>query len=80
VAELAGVPRNVVDEARTYLRTLERQQRATTPPSPQQQLRFEPDSALAKLRERLTTIDVDELSPRAALDLLAELVRQARDS
>jgi DNA mismatch repair protein MutS len=79
VAELAGVPRTVVDDARTYLRALERQQRASTPPSPQQQLHFEPeDRALAKLRERLATVDVDALSPREALELLYELAREAR--
>jgi DNA mismatch repair protein MutS len=81
VAELAGVPRTVVDDARIYLRDLERQQRATTPPSPQQQLHFEPeDRALAKLKERLAAVDVDALSPREALELLYELAREARGS
>jgi DNA mismatch repair protein MutS len=75
------VPRNVVDEARIYLRALERQQHATAPPSPQQQLHFEPeDRALAKLRERLAAVDVDALSPREALELLYELAREARGS
>jgi DNA mismatch repair protein MutS len=81
VAELAGVPRAIVEEARSYLRTLERHQRASLPLSPQQELGFESkDHSQAELKERLAAIDTDALSPRAALDLLDELVRRARDS
>jgi hypothetical protein len=47
--------------------------------SPQQELGFDSkDRSLAVLKERLATIDTDTLSPRAALDLLDELVRLAR--
>jgi DNA mismatch repair protein MutS len=80
VAELAGVPRAVVDEARTFLRTLERQQRALAPPGPQQELAFEPaDQRLIELKKRLAALEADTLSPREALDLLYALARQAKD-
>ena len=83
VAELAGVPRDVVDRAREYLRRLETHQQTMLPASPQAELRFvaEPAAPTAEQRrilERLASIDLDELSPRAALDLLYELARDAR--
>jgi DNA mismatch repair protein MutS len=79
VAELAGVPRTIVEEARGYLRALERQQRASLPLSPQQELGFDSkDRSAAELKARLAAIDVDALSPRAALDLLDELVDLAK--
>ena len=43
VAELAGVPRDVVDRAREYLRRLEKHQRALLPASPQTEFSFEPE-------------------------------------
>jgi DNA mismatch repair protein MutS len=84
VAELAGVPRDVVDRAREYLRRLERHQHASLPASPQAELRFETEPAPgtpAEHREalaRLAALDVDALSPRAALELLYELARLAK--
>jgi DNA mismatch repair protein MutS len=82
VAELAGVPRDVVDRAREYLRRLEKHQQALLPASPQAELSFapEPRAAPEQLRvlERLGALDVDALSPRAALDLLYELARDAK--
>ena len=41
VAELAGVPRRVIDDARGYLKLLEREQQALAKPNPQQELGFE---------------------------------------
>jgi len=86
VAELAGVPRDVVDRAREYLRKLERHQQTMLPASPQTELRFEPEPAAAPTKEqravleRIAALQVDELTPRAALDLLYELVRDAKPS
>jgi DNA mismatch repair protein MutS len=77
VAELAGVPREVVDRAREYLRRLEKHQRALQPASPQAELTFDPPPSLASEQhatlDRLAGLDVDSLSPRAALELLYEL-------
>jgi len=79
VAELAGVPRDVVDRAREYLRRLEKHQQALLPASPQTELRFEREAApkttdeQRRVLERLAKLDVDALTPRAALELLYEL-------
>ena len=84
VAELAGVPRDVVDCAREYLHRLERHQQTLLPASPQSELRFAPEPAAPasaqhrQLITRLAALDIDTLSPRAALDLLYELARLAK--
>jgi DNA mismatch repair protein MutS len=83
VAELAGVPRDVVERAREYLRRLEEHQRALMPASPQTELAFVPERAepSAEQRaaiERLAELDVDGLSARDALELVYELARQAK--
>src|SRR5690606_19734611 len=81
VAELAGVPRTVIDEARDYLARLEQHQQTLVPPGPQRQLDLAPaaeDSAADRLVERLREVDVDTLSPRQALELLYELAASAK--
>jgi DNA mismatch repair protein MutS len=83
VAELAGVPRDVVDRAREYLLRLERHQQTMLPATPQAQLKFEPEPAAATAEqraviERLALLEVDNLTPRAALDLLYELAGDAK--
>jgi DNA mismatch repair protein MutS len=83
VAEIAGVPREVVDRARDYLRKLEKHQQALLPASPQVPLDLEPaveptTAAERRVLERLATLDVDGLAPRAALDMLYELKRDAK--
>jgi DNA mismatch repair protein MutS len=83
VAELAGVPRDVVQRAREYLRRLEEHQRTLLPATPQTELQFatnraEPSAEQRAVIERLAELDVDSLAPRAALDLVYELARQAK--
>jgi DNA mismatch repair protein MutS len=79
VAQLAGVPREVIANARRYMAQLESQR-----PQPELPLFAAPTAtpelppADSRLRERLAAIDVDQLSPRAALDLLYELRRDAQ--
>jgi DNA mismatch repair protein MutS len=79
VAQLAGVPREVIANARRYMAQLESQR-----PQPELPLFAAPTAtpelppADSGLRERLAAIDVDQLSPRAALDLLYELRRDAQ--
>ena len=79
VARLAGVPRDVVDEARDYLASLERQLEASGANGPQGQLAFAAATPPDRLRLRLAEIDVDALSPRQALELLFELNAAAKD-
>jgi len=84
VAELAGVPRDVVEHARDYLRRLETHQQTLLPASPQTELRFEapaaspPSDAQRAVLEKIAALDVDSLTPRAALDLLYDLRRDAK--
>ena len=85
VAELAGVPRDVVDRAREYLRRLEKHQQALLPASPQTELKFAPEHAPTtpeqrRVLDRLAALEGDNLTPRAALDLLYELAHDAKPS
>ncbi|MGH8427908.1 MAG: DNA mismatch repair protein MutS [Gammaproteobacteria bacterium] len=76
VARLAGVPRAVIERARVHLSELE----ASRPrPAAQPELfsRAPPAARADSLRERLADLDPNALNPRAALDLLYELVQLA---
>ena len=77
VGRLAGLPAEVVDRAREVLHTLETGHRVAAAPSPADQLAlFAPqeDPVLADLR----ALDVDGLTPRQALEELADLQKRAR--
>ena len=79
VAQLAGVPRPVIERAREHLAQLEQQslEQSNRPASAQQP--FQSDlfaSAAHPLVEQLQDIDIDDLSPRQALDLLYQLKRE----
>ena len=81
VAALAGVPETVIRRARRYLAHLEQTQDSTA--GPQQSLDLfsvidEEPPATHPAIERLDATDPDELSPRAALELIYELKRLAR--
>jgi DNA mismatch repair protein MutS len=77
VAQLAGVPREVVQQARAYLRELEQQSTAARAQmSPQGELDFAPGpevSARDPLRDLLGDLQPDEMSPRDALAALYRL-------
>jgi DNA mismatch repair protein MutS len=95
VAQLAGVPREVIAAAREYLAALEKggahaapaDTRPTTLPrarrdagqTPQAQLPLEPpaplpvDPRLLELEAALRAVSVDDLTPRAALELVYKL-------
>ncbi|HEY5622188.1 MAG TPA: DNA mismatch repair protein MutS [Gammaproteobacteria bacterium] len=79
VARLAGVPREVVDDARDYLGTLERQLQSLADSGPQEQFPFNTPTAEDPLRKRLAELDVDDLTPRQALELLFDLTADARE-
>jgi DNA mismatch repair protein MutS len=82
VAQLAGVPREVIAQARQYLADLEARRES------QQQMplfaNVEPPAAsrqsepLDEMRKALANIDPDSLTPRAALELVYELRRKLR--
>ncbi|MCI0516322.1 MAG: DNA mismatch repair protein MutS [Woeseiaceae bacterium] len=72
VAALAGVPQVVVRRAKSYLASLEAQRHTDTP---QGQLLFTtpPEAEPDAVREALSAIDPDTLTPKEALQLLYEL-------
>ena len=93
VAQLAGVPREVIAAAREYLFALEKggsqtdsaahnprsRGRSTPAHTPQAQLPLEPpappppDPRLLELEAALRAVSADDLTPRAALDLVYKL-------
>ncbi len=76
VAELAGLPRPVVERAREVLRVLEEQGRGPRRRQPVVQMRlFEPDSPLVR---ELRELDVDAITPLEAITRLYELRTRAR--
>ena len=79
VAQLAGVPKVVIQQARRKLQALEQQHPVADKPRPatlpaQAELFAEP--APHPVLEQLTQLDPDDLSPRQALELLFALKRQ----
>jgi len=90
VAQLAGVPRDVVERARTRLSELEARAAETRDRGGPQIGLFEPgatagpgpapgrDTGADELRAELDALDPDELTPRAALEALYRLQSRAR--
>jgi DNA mismatch repair protein MutS len=79
VAQLAGVPKTVIKRAKQRLAELEQQQSPSIQPAPIQSDAFEQLSLAPDEHSVLTTLhdtDVNELSPRQALDLLFSLKEQ----
>jgi DNA mismatch repair protein MutS len=80
VAALAGIPKAVISEARARLAAMEaesniqRKQQPTGTPEPQMGLFAPEHPALAQLRE----LDVENLTPKQALDLLYELKKTSK--
>ncbi|MDH3603060.1 MAG: DNA mismatch repair protein MutS, partial [Candidatus Tectomicrobia bacterium] len=81
VARLAGLPLSVIDRARQLLGALEasgNSHAALTPqPTPQRQLSLFEDGHTQLLQE-LRALSLDDLSPRQALDTLADLQQRAQ--
>ena len=86
VAQLAGVPREVIGQARQYLEALEsqRDQRERADGAAHEQAQKElplfaapaaPAPAPDPIRETLASLDPDELTPKAALEALYRLRR-----
>ncbi|HHQ13748.1 MAG TPA: DNA mismatch repair protein MutS, partial [Chromatiales bacterium] len=80
VAQLAGVPKTVIRQARAYLHELEQQSAAhRAGRTPQQELfnpvpaEAEPETPPDPLREQLAELDPDSMTPREALDALYRL-------
>ena len=77
VASLAGVPNDVIRRAKTYLKTLESQQTAHKN-SPQVQMDLTVSESVEEVtddpvRDAVSDLDPDSMSPREALDALYKL-------
>lgn len=88
VAQLAGVPREVIAQARKKLVSLEQQREQATQTGQTLPLSFEKasdhedtvaDPWVNQLRDKLASYQPDELTPRQALDALYELQRLLGD-
>ncbi len=73
VAQLAGVPQSVIARARQRLQALERSSREKAPALPPLQSDLFASLEPSATERRLQELDVDQLSPRQALELLYEL-------
>ncbi|MEH6459271.1 DNA mismatch repair protein MutS [Chitinimonas sp. JJ19] len=80
VAQLAGVPRETIRQAKRYLTELENQRVSHGGQGDlfSMPVALEAEPEPHPLVIQLAAIDPDELSPRAAHDMLYELIRQAR--
>lgn len=87
VARLAGLPTKVIDRAREVLRAHERAEMegmrdaaavstAEAVPAAVQMTMFTPLSQT--IVDRIGAVDLDEMTPREAMNLLAELQRELR--
>ncbi|WP_210534662.1 DNA mismatch repair protein MutS [Thermosulfurimonas marina] len=73
VAALAGLPPEVIARAREILSTLERKALEVRPPAPERPRQLPLFDPLLPLKERLLSVDPEELTPREALNLIFEL-------
>ena len=73
VAQLAGVPRNVIAAAKQKLHQLESGSQPTNMPAPIPSPQLDLLAQTDELNSRMEQIDPDELTPRQALDLMYEL-------
>jgi DNA mismatch repair protein MutS len=87
VARLAGLPASVVRRAAQILKSLEadeltrggRPSLSGVPPAPSEQLGLFQPAAAPPVVERLRSLNLDRLTPLEALNLLAELKREAAE-
>jgi DNA mismatch repair protein MutS len=85
VAELAGMPRGVIERAREVLQTLEAEGVNGASARKRAESRAQlplltPAAAPSEVETELASLDVDALSPREALEKLYELRAKARDT
>jgi DNA mismatch repair protein MutS len=80
VAKLAGLPSSVISRAREVLKVHEKVESSALMPGPSpQQMQMTMFTPLSqKIVDRLSELDVDEMTPREALNLLAELQRELK--
>ena len=75
VAQLAGIPRAVINQAKHQLDIMEKNTVDLLPDTPQRDLFQQPD----ELRKLLKEVDPDDITPKQALELLYRLLEAARN-
>ncbi|MFK8067159.1 MAG: DNA mismatch repair protein MutS [Gammaproteobacteria bacterium] len=73
VAQLAGVPKDVIKQARIRLKQLESRETNIHPVDQNEQLELLPSTAMLELADKINDLNPDELSPKEALEKLYEL-------
>jgi len=79
VAQLAGVPRSVIQQAKRKLAELENQPVLTNPPATRQEQPLNLLNTVDDLRLSLQQINPDDLTPKQALEYLYQLKTLAAD-
>ncbi|MCH8177882.1 MAG: DNA mismatch repair protein MutS, partial [Proteobacteria bacterium] len=80
VAKLAGIPRHAIELARQKLLLLEQQSKHSAPQIDLFSEPVIPPPAESPVVEKLSELDLDNLSPRQALDTLYHLKALLRDT
>lgn len=77
VAGLSGLPKEVIESARAHLKQLEKLNITRQNDSPYQQMSIFNTDGSGEIIKILRDLDIDDISPRAAYDILADLKEKA---
>lgn len=80
VAGLSGLPKEVIDSAKQHLKQLEKLNITRQNNNPYQQLSIFNTNGSGEIIKILRDLDMDEISPRNAYDILADLKEKATES
>ena len=80
VAGLSGLPKEVIDSAKQHLKQLEKLNITRQNNNPYQQLSIFNTNGSGEIIKILRDLDMDEISPRNAYDILADLKEKVTES
>ena len=80
VAGLSGLPKEVIDSAKQHLKQLEKLNITRQNNNPYQQLSIFNTNGSGEIMKILRDLDMDEISPRNAYDILADLKEKATET
>ncbi len=78
VAALAGLPPHVIERAQTLLDNFEQEYQKKDRQLKIPSVSWKPKRTISQVEEELKTLDLDQLSPRAALEILYRLQQRAQ--
>ena len=74
LASIAGLPESVVSRAKELLKSLEKNDMLNTAQTSNgKQISFFDNSKLSEVKQILSELNLDDISPRAAFDILSDL-------